>query len=74
VRYVDPHVASVAIPGGASVQRVDLSVAELEASELVVIATHHEAVDWELVADRAPLVLDTRGVRAGRGRAQWHTL
>ena len=74
VRYVDPHVASVVIPGGAAVQRVDLSVTELEASELVVITTHHEVVDWELVADRAPLVLDTRGVRAGRGRAQWHTL
>jgi UDP-N-acetyl-D-glucosamine dehydrogenase len=74
VRYVDPHVATVALPGGAAVPRVDLSAAELEASDLVVITTHHEDVDWELVVNRSPLVLDTRGVRTGRGRARWHTL
>jgi UDP-N-acetyl-D-glucosamine dehydrogenase len=74
VRYVDPHVATVALPGGAAVPRVDLSAAELEASDLVVITTYHDDLDWELVANRAPLVLDTRGVRTGRGRARWHTL
>jgi UDP-N-acetyl-D-glucosamine dehydrogenase len=74
VRYVDPHVPSIVLQGGETVPRVDLSAAELEASDLVVITTHHEGIDWELVSERAPLVLDTRGVRTGRGRSQWHTL
>jgi len=52
---------------------VELTAAELEASELVVITTAHDAIDWALIRERAPLVLDTRGVR-GQGRAGWHTL
>jgi UDP-N-acetyl-D-glucosamine dehydrogenase len=73
LRYADPHVASLVIPGGAEVPRVDLTASELEASDLVVITTRHEAVDWDLVRAHAPLVLDTRGVRAN-GRPGWHTL
>jgi UDP-N-acetyl-D-mannosaminuronate dehydrogenase len=52
---------------------VALTAAELEASELVIITTAHAAIDWALVREHAPLVLDTRGVR-GQGRAGWHTL
>jgi UDP-N-acetyl-D-mannosaminuronate dehydrogenase len=52
---------------------VQLSAAELEASELIVITTAHESTDWDLVRAHAPVVLDTRGVR-GQGRADWHTL
>jgi UDP-N-acetyl-D-glucosamine dehydrogenase len=73
VRYVDPHVPALSVHG-ASVPRVDLSAAELESSELVVITTQHRAVDWDLVRERAPLVLDTRGVRGGTDDATWHTL
>ncbi len=73
VRYVDPHVASLSVRGGSSLQAVELTAAELEASDLVVITTAHTAIDWALIRARAPLVLDTRGVR-GDGRAGWHTL
>ncbi len=73
VRYVDPHVPSISIHGGTTLEAVGLSAAELEASELVVITTAHEAIDWALIRERAPLVLDTRGVR-GQGRTGWHTL
>jgi UDP-N-acetyl-D-glucosamine dehydrogenase len=73
VRYVDPHVASLSIRGGSILQAVELTAAELEASDLVVITTAHAAIDWALIRERAPLVLDTRGVR-GDGRAGWHTL
>ena len=38
----------------------------------MVITTAHTAIDWALIRERAPLVLDTRGVR-GDGRAGWHT-
>ena len=73
VRYVDPHVASLSIRGGSSLAAVELTAGELEASDLVVITTAHAAIDWALIRERAPLVLDTRGVR-GEGRAGWHTL
>jgi len=73
VRYVDPHVESLSTHGGVSLRAVELTAAELEASELVVITTAHDAIDWALIRERAPLVLDTRGVR-GQGRAGWHTL
>ena len=73
VRYADPHVASLPVRGGSTLQAVELTAAELEASDLVVITTAHTAIDWALIRERAPLVLDTRGVR-GDGRAGWHTL
>ena len=73
VRYVDPHVASLSTHRGVTLRAVELTAAELEASELVVITTAHDALDWALIRERAPLVLDTRGVR-GQGRAGWHTL
>jgi UDP-N-acetyl-D-glucosamine dehydrogenase len=73
VRYVDPHVPALHVHGGESVPRVELSVAELAASDLVVITTPHKAIDWDLVRAHAPRVLDTRGVR-GQGHAEWHTL
>jgi UDP-N-acetyl-D-glucosamine dehydrogenase len=73
VRYVDPHVAALTIPGDGELPRVDLTAAELEASDLVMITTRHDTIDWDLVRQRASLVLDTRGVRAP-GRTGWHTL
>jgi UDP-N-acetyl-D-glucosamine dehydrogenase len=73
VRYVDPHVPSLVVHDGVTLHAVDLTAAELEANELVVITTPHDAIDWSLVREHASLVLDTRGVR-GQGRAGWHTL
>jgi len=73
VRYADPHVPSLLTTSGIRLGSVLLTAAELEASELVIITTAHDAIDWALIRERAPLVLDTRGVR-GEGRAGWHTL
>jgi UDP-N-acetyl-D-glucosamine dehydrogenase len=73
VRYADPHVPFLTLHGGSTLHSVELTAAELEASELVVITTAHDATDWALVREHAPVVLDTRGVRA-QGRADWHTL
>jgi UDP-N-acetyl-D-glucosamine dehydrogenase len=73
VCYVDPHVPTVSIHGGVTLEAVALSADELEGSELVVITTAHEAIDWALIREHAPLVLDTRGVR-GQGHPRWHTL
>jgi UDP-N-acetyl-D-mannosaminuronate dehydrogenase len=59
--------------GGATLRAVPLTAEELETSDLVVITTAHADIDWALLRSRAPLVLDTRGVR-GQGRDGWHTL
>jgi UDP-N-acetyl-D-glucosamine dehydrogenase len=45
-----------------------LTPALLEACDAAIVITDHAAVDYELVARHAPLVVDTRGVYP-RGRA-----
>jgi UDP-N-acetyl-D-glucosamine dehydrogenase len=73
VRYVDPHVASLSLHDAFEIEQVEMSASELEATDLVMITTAHDSIDWALVREHAPLVLDTRGVR-GEDRPGWHTL
>src|SRR3954468_15521451 len=65
VRAHDAHVPS-AEGLGPAVRRVDCSVEELEAADLVVVLTAHEDLPFDLIADHARLVLDTRGSLRGR--------
>ncbi len=58
LRLADPHV-----PDGRSdprVARVACTADEVDAADLVVVLTDHDAFDWQMVAERAALVLDTR--------------
>jgi UDP-N-acetyl-D-glucosamine dehydrogenase len=69
VRYHDPHVPVA--PGMRSwphlppMESVPLTCAELAGSDAVIVVTDHAAVDYELVARHAPLIVDTRGVYRG---------
>jgi UDP-N-acetyl-D-glucosamine dehydrogenase len=63
VRAVDPHVAETAL--GPAVRRVALTKEELEAADVVVLLTDHDAFDRDLVAAHARLVFDTRHWLAG---------
>jgi nucleotide sugar dehydrogenase len=65
VRAHDAHVPS-AKGLGPDVHRVDCTVEELEAADLVVVLTAHEDLPYDLIADHARLVLDTRGSLRGR--------
>jgi UDP-N-acetyl-D-glucosamine dehydrogenase len=65
VRAHDAHVPDGA-GLGPEVKRVDCSVDELEAADLVVVLTAHEDLPYDLIADHARLVLDTRGSLRGR--------
>ncbi len=56
VRVADPHLSG----GTLAYPLVDLSAAELEAADAVVIVTDHDAFDYELVRAHAGYVLDTR--------------
>lgn len=70
VRYHDPHVAVAPAmrswPDLPPLESVPLTAEALEASDAVIVVTDHSAVDYELVARHAPLIVDTRGVYRGR--------
>lgn len=55
--YHDPHVPEIASLGAAS---EPLSIESLQAVDAVVVTTDHAIVDYGLVVEHAPLVLDAR--------------
>jgi UDP-N-acetyl-D-glucosamine dehydrogenase len=62
VDYHDPHVAKTHKMRHHDLQMtsIELSPAKLEEYDCVLVATHHAAYDWQMVADHAPLIIDTR--------------
>jgi UDP-N-acetyl-D-glucosamine dehydrogenase len=62
VDYNDPHVPKTHKMRHHDLQMssVELSPATLKNYDCVVIATHHKAYDWQMVADNAKLIVDTR--------------
>lgn len=65
VSYHDPHVPFFQHDGMEMVSITDLASA-LATADCVVIATDHTAYDWEMVAQQAARVVDTRHVLASR--------
>ncbi|MBZ9822608.1 nucleotide sugar dehydrogenase [Mesorhizobium sp. CA4] len=64
--FHDPHVTEIpttrehmAIKGRRS---IELTEAILKAFDAVVVATDHDAIDYQTIADHAPLIVDTRNV------------
>jgi UDP-N-acetyl-D-mannosaminuronic acid dehydrogenase/UDP-N-acetyl-D-glucosamine dehydrogenase len=55
---VDPHIAAHEVPTGVDLIACD--VAALEASDVVVVLTDHDAIDWNLINRYGDKVLDTR--------------
>lgn len=65
VRAVDDLVDPAHLPAGLPL--VALTRAELAASDLVVVLTDHDHLDWQLVVDSGVRVLDTRNrIRGAR--------
>ncbi len=62
VDYHDPHVPQTHKMRRHDLQMksVPLSAAALRTYDIVVISTHHAAVDYQLVADNAKLIIDSR--------------
>ncbi|NMN73243.1 nucleotide sugar dehydrogenase [Rhizobium sp. 57MFTsu3.2] len=64
--YHDPHVGE--IPSTREYQHlkgrksVDLTPGALEAYDAVLVATDHDKLDYAVIADSAPLIIDTRNV------------
>ena len=67
VVYHDPFVPRFSV-SGREVPSVQLTAEEVAAADAVLIVTNHRGVDYDLVAEKADLVLDTRNVLSGVGR------
>ena len=63
VDYNDPHVPKTHKMRHYDLQMhsVALTPQSLQSYDCVMIATHHAAYDWQMVADNAKLIIDTRG-------------
>jgi UDP-N-acetyl-D-glucosamine dehydrogenase len=64
VDYHDPHVPATHKMRHHDLQMtsITLTPAALAGYDCVVVATNHSAYDWQMVADNAKLLVDTRGV------------
>ncbi len=70
VSFHDPYVQEVTLPNpGTRLRAVDLTEEAVRSADCVVVVTHHRCYDYAWIAERAPLVVDTRnalkGVRNG---------
>jgi UDP-N-acetyl-D-glucosamine dehydrogenase len=63
VEYNDPHVPATHRMRNYDLQMrsVPLTPQSLSKYDCVIIATHHSAYDWQMIADHAKLIIDTRG-------------
>jgi UDP-N-acetyl-D-glucosamine dehydrogenase len=59
VAYHDPHIPLV-IEDGHELRSVDLTRSEVESADVVVIVTDHRTVDYQMLVERASLIVDTR--------------
>jgi UDP-N-acetyl-D-glucosamine dehydrogenase len=62
VDYNDPHVAAThrMRHHDLKMESVPLSAKMLQSYDCVLIATHHAAYDWQMIADHSKLIIDTR--------------
>jgi len=64
ISYSDPHVPT--FPKMREyhfdLDSTPLTAETLQATDCVLVATHHDRFDWELVKANSPLIVDTRGV------------
>jgi UDP-N-acetyl-D-glucosamine dehydrogenase len=71
VSYHDPHIpvapAMRSWPDLSPMTSVELTAKSLAVSDAVLLVTNHANVDYDLVLERAPLIIDTRGVFRERG-------
>jgi UDP-N-acetyl-D-glucosamine dehydrogenase len=66
VDYHDPHVPATHAmrhyPDLPPMQSIELTESALAGYDLVLVATHHSAYDWDWIARHAHRIVDTRGV------------
>ena len=73
VSFNDPYVNNL-LDEDDETPSIELTDDALREADCVVVVTHHDAFDWERVADKARLIVDTRHVIDEAGRARVVTL
>ena len=71
VDYNDPHVPHThrMRQHNLHMASVELTPAMLKSYDCVLVATHHSVYDWQMIADHAALIVDSRGAMRGvKGR------
>jgi UDP-N-acetyl-D-glucosamine dehydrogenase len=68
VRVADPHVRCEQLPSG--VELIDLTPAELQRADAVIVLVDHDRFDRDMVREHARLVLDTRNWLGGGDRIE----
>jgi UDP-N-acetyl-D-glucosamine dehydrogenase len=63
---IPPTREHAALSGRCSIA---LSPASLAATDVALICTDHDAIDYRMLADHCPLIIDTRNAFASRGIA-----
>ena len=76
VRYCDPHVPVPPKMREHDLRHhtsIEISAKSIVEFDVVVVATDHKAFDWDMIASKARLVVDTRNALASRmlGRANY---
>ncbi|MEE2684918.1 MAG: nucleotide sugar dehydrogenase [Planctomycetota bacterium] len=68
ISYNDPHIPVLPSMRSFQVPRLtseELTPGYLSSLDCLLIVTDHDAYDWEMVAEHAPLVVDTRNALGG---------
>jgi UDP-N-acetyl-D-glucosamine dehydrogenase len=55
-------------------ESVALTPAALERYDCVLVATNHSAYDWQMIADHAKLIVDTRNALQGVAGRRDHVI
>ena len=63
VVFHDPHISSYREDGHAK-SGVDMTPAELQRADAVVIVTNHKKIDYQMLMDNATLIVDSRNAMA----------
>ena len=76
VEYTDPHVPTThpMREHDLKMSSVEVTPERLQSYDCIVIATHHAAFDWQLVADHGRLIVDTRNVMRDVVGARGHVV
>ena len=62
VSYSDPFVPSIRDHAGNTLESIDLSEETVKQFDLLLLATNHDAFDYELIRKHATQIVDTRGI------------
>jgi UDP-N-acetyl-D-glucosamine dehydrogenase len=62
--YHDSYIPEISL-AGLKLRNVALTPKLLEAQDIIIITTAHTNVDYKMVVDHAPLILDTRNATKG---------